>query len=1132
MPNRIYKSALRLFRMVMPAWMVMFFCVNAKAFSPEFYASNSVMSAGSWAKIEVKETGMQFISDAMLASLGFANPEAVNVYGYGGRIISEKLDSPDDLPLVESLRVDGGIIFFGHSNESWSLATSSSKTMYSHNTHPYSDNSYYFLSDAEGKQMKPDKLSAISSGSDIIIESFTQRLLHEQDLFMAMDTGRTMLGEDFRTSSTRVFSFPLPGNTGNAVVTTAFGCKATGNSSITISANGKQLTAADADKMNYSATKLIVTTKSVKEVADAGTNLDLTIKFNGGGTVSKAGLDYIEVEYPRSIALTGPELYFYINPSATSEVRLEGAGSTTVVWDVTDPTNPVEVYGTLNGTTLSFKTEPGYKEFVAFEPSKITRSVESAGKIQNQNIHAMEAPGMLVICPPEYMEAANRLEALHAKTDGLTLAILTPEEIYNEFSSGSQDLSAFRKLLKMWYDRAGGQEDAYTRFCVIMSRPTYDNKMLSPAVKNAGYPRIPIYQSPTGETETTSYSTDDYIGMLEDITGTFNIGNAIINVAVGRMPVKSLSEANAAIEKLENFLTEVDYGSWRNNVVVIADDQDSGVHLDQAEKTIEAMQEAGNGSEFLYEKLYLDSYPLEYTGVGASYPAAHERLMNKFSEGIAFLDYIGHANPSGWGHEYLLTWNDINKMNNTRLPFIYAATCEFMRWDSDDVSGAEVMWLLPDAGTIGMICPSREVLISANGVLNRSTAQYLFDRDSNGLPLRFGEIMIKGKNASTTGANKLRYGLMGDPSIRMPWPTMSVKVDSIAGKDINGEEDFPVIKAREAVEVSGHIEDADGNLQEGFNGIAEIQLYDSERVITTNGNGSDGVVSEYNDRKIRLYKGRVKVVDGKWSTTINMPTEIENNYSPALLSLYAYSEEGVEANGSCEKLYVYGYDETAADDYDGPTIHNFYLNTPSFVSGQEVSPSPVVIARFSDESGISVSEAGIGHGLILELDGKTYFEDISQYYVPDENDPTAGSIAYRLTNVDQGKHTLRFVVWDNANNSSSATLEFNISALWKPSIERLSTDVNPATASVNFIVATDAATDAMECLIEVFDINGRKVWSDSSSSFKISSSSVTLGWDLTDYGGARVKPGIYLYKATVTTETGAKVTKTRKLIVA
>lgn len=1127
MPN--HKSTLHL-KILLSLPLLLLGIGQLSAFDAEYYSTTSQLSQGDWAKIEVSETGMQFISDATLKNLGYNDPTKVNVYGYGGVMIPETLVSPDDLPMVPSLRVSGGIIFFGKANVGWNVSKGPGR--YQHISHPYSDNSYYFISDKDSEKYEQGTYVQPDTWSETLTD-FTERLVHEEDLSMAMNTGRLMLGEDFKTKTSQTFNFDLPGNIGNVLVTTSFGCKTTsGQSTLSFTANGKQLLATSTDQMTASDTKLIVTTLTSKMVENPGTNMALTVKFNGSGSVTSAALDYIEVEYPRTLSITGGELYFYLDPYENSQVKIAGANSNTMVWNVTDPENPQIVETEVKGSELTFAVSTGYQEFVAFDPSMVRRGVTPGSKVANQDIHSMEAPGMVIISPSEYLPAAQRLVDLHKQTDGLNVLVLTPEEVYNEFSSGKPDVSAYRKMLKMWYDRAGGTEGKYTSYCLIMSRPTYDNKMVSAVVRNAGYPRVPIWQSPTGETETTSYSTDDYIGMLDDVPGTFNIGNAQIHVAVGRMPVRSLNEAHTVIDKLEEYLLNPDMGAWRNNIMIIADDQDNGTHLDQAEKVVSALKSEDTGNAYIYEKLYLDSYPLEYTGVGASYPQAHERMMNKWNEGLAFIDYIGHANAKSWGHEHLFTWTEINSMSNKRLPYLYAATCNFMRWDDDEISAAEILWQLPSSGVIGMICPSREVLITANGVLNEATARYVFMKDSEGNPMRCGDIMRLGKNSSNTGANKLRYGLIGDPAMRMPWPNNAVVVDEINGVDLSSSADWPVISARSTVTVSGHLEDSDGNLLSDFNGITEISLYDAEKVITTNGNGSNGVESVYNDRKTRLFTGRTKVVNGEWNVTFTMPSEIDNNYQPALLSLYAYEEQGREANGYSGKLYVYGYDENVPDDYEGPKIIEFYLDAPTFMNGGQVSPNPTLYAKFYDESGISVSEAGIGHNITLELDGKQFFDDVAQYYLPDENDTGAGSITYNLNDLPQGSHTLKFTVWDNANNSSVATLDFSISALWKPTIETLTTDVNPATASVNFIVATDGATSSMGCTIEVYDLWGKKVWRGDAPALSKSSTRTTLGWNLCDFGGGRVPGGIYLYRATVKTESGATVTKTRKLVVA
>ncbi len=1071
---------------------------------------------------------MHLISLSTLKSLGFSNPDKVNVYGAGGRMLPEQLTDKmtDDLPIIPSVVTPEGILFFGHGNVSWTTTANYP----AHTLNPYSQEAFYFISDKEAERPMPEESTVTTPELTTPITTFQERLLHEQDLMAPSNTGRLLLGEDFITQSSRTFSFALPDNTGEIFARISFGAMVTnGVSTLDISLNGGENLSNKIAGVASAETFLIK--QSFNARASKSSKLDIKLDYSHTGIAKTAALDYIEVFYPRELRLKDNQLYFYLQPSRAVSVRIEGCNESTQIWDVSNPLVPILMNYEIDGTAVVFTSSEGYHEYVAFNPAKCGTPVSSAGNVRNQDIHSIEIPDMLIIAPEAFKGAASRLADLHQQTDGLKSVVLTPEEIYNEFSSGVPDVTAFRKLLKMWYDRAIGAGVPHTRYCLIFSRPTYDNKLSTPGVKRQGYPRIPIWQTETNFSENTSYSTDDYIGMLEDNILPLNMNSAKIQVAVGRMPAKTVSEAESVVTKLEKYLKEPTRNAWRNSIMIIADDQDNGVHLSQAETVHSTLTSQDKGKNFTYEKLYFDSYTLSYSGTGAVYPEAKSRLLEKWNEGVLWIDYIGHGSPKSWTHENVLTWSDITGLRNRNLPFLYAATCNFLRWDADDISGGEEMWLNPDGGVIGLICPSRSVYITLNGTLNIATSKYLFSKDEEGRQLAVGDIMVKGKNSLSSDNNRLRYGFCGDPALRLPIPEHNIRIESIDGVSVTNQIDLPVLGARSQFRLDGVVTDNDGSIIEDFNGIAELSVYDAEKVVTTNGNGADGKVVNYNDRSSKLYSGRVKVIDGKWSTTVYLPSEIENNFSQALISLYAASDNGREANGSFDGFYIYGFDAGSPEDNEGPEISGMYLNTPSFTDGSSVNPSPTLLANFSDPSGINISDVGIGHNISVSIDNKKFFSDVALYYLPDSENPTRGSISYPLKNMEPGDHTLTLTVWDNANNSSSASLNFKVAADWQPSITTLYTDTNPATSSVTFIVATDGVSEALGCSIEVLDLNGKIVWTSPTSSLNGSSNSVKIGWNLNSVGGSRVPRGIYLYRATLKDKDGRTVTKTRKLAV-
>lgn len=1107
------------------------------------YASQSILSSGKWVKIDITTPGLQTLNAQTLKNFGFNNPKEVFVYGYGGRMISEILSDthPDDLPPVPVVRKeDGSITFYATGNIAPKKASSSGMT-FDHTINPYGDTSYYFLSDVA--YAEETGISDLSDIGDIpTVTSTTVQIVHERDLLQCATSGREYLGEDFKATKSQDFKFELPDNvSGDARIRIRFGANTSGApSSFIVSANGRRLAATNDDKIAAvtSSDQYYAVATTIKDAEGVGNSLTVGIEYSQGGVVKTARLDWIEVEYERALKLNNSELYFHANPKTATAYTISGVTDQTVIWDITEPWNIKEVKGHYNPSdktiTIALK-DSGLKEFIAFEPSAKGASIAGRFQMANQNIHGMPTPDMVIITPDEFAAASERIANLHRIHDGMIVYVLSPEKIFNEFSSGNADVSAFRKLLKMWYDRS--QEEPEGRqfgYCLLMGRPTYDQKSKNPETIKSGYPRTLIWQSPYGLTEATSYGTDDFIAMLEDETSETAMSVRKQLVGVGRYTVTSAYEADIVADKLETYMTNPIYGVWRNNIMVIADDGDSAKHLDQAQSSIKWMTSSDAGSHYAYERVYLDAFDRKQTGAGLTFPDAKERMLTKWQkEGVSLINYIGHANPKEWGHEKLLTWNDINNMSNQHLPIIYAATCSFGKWDAEDVSGAEIILTNPAGGAIAMITPSRTVYISQNEHITNSISNEFFKRDSIGNGQRLGDILRLGKNrTSTPDFNMLRYHLFGDPALRVPVARYNIAIDSIAGLPVaENQADAPTVMARSSVKISGRILDCNGE-ETDFNGPIQFTLFDAEKSVETHGWGENGKVSVYQDRSSKLATGSSMVKDGVWSTTILMPSEISNNYSPALISLYAYDpSKKNEANGSSDKLFVYGYDNTSAEDTDGPVIEKFGLNSYTTGDVRVVHSNPVAMAVFSDESGINISDAGIGHKMTLTLDSDKVFDDLCHYFIPDPEDATRGSIAYPLQDLAPGDHQLTLTVWDNARNSSKATVDFKVGVNMRPDVIEISSIYNRDNDQLSLKVNTDRALCSLNCKMECFDLGGNMLWSLDRKAYSGNDSSLSFVWDLNDSNGHRLPRGIYMLRTTVTSEDGLAASKSKKIAI-
>lgn len=1119
--------------------------------NPEKYAKNSVLSNGQWVRAEILEGGMQFISGSALSKAGL-DASRVNVYGYGGAPLPDQLSEtdPDDLPMLPSIRVNGGILFYAPDNVSWTRTKSKddakkdSSMEFFHKTNIYSETGYVYLSDRALEEGEGDiffKGNYASTGGTPA-STFTARVLHEQELTQPSPFGGDFLGEDFRAQSARTIQIPLPGNTGDARFRLVFGASiSSGRLSLSMNANGQALPSSSSDAILplTSSSEYLKTTSTIKDVPNAGDNLRLTIDASTSGVVSIAALDYVEVEYERVLDCSAGPLHFYTNVKDETTFEISGVTDWTRIWDITTPTRPIEVSFVRSGSKALF-TPPqrGDREYIVFGEGE-TAKAHTPGALQsvgNQNLHAAENPDMVIITPLRYQLQANAVADLHRNVDGMKVLVVSPQEIYNEFSSGTPHPTAFRRLLKMFRDRAEADPSlAETRYCLMFGRAVCDNRRLSPETVNAGFPILPTWVSTQKFSETTAYSTDDFIGMTDDSDFDFNIEKQKIRVAVGRFPHSSEEEASVLVEKLTEYVTKPEFGNWRNNVMLIADDQDGGAHLNQTETLHKGMTSSGNGSNFVYQKLYLDSYPLVATATGNTYPAAKEDMLRNWNDGVSWINYIGHASPTSWSHEKLLTWTDINSFSNRRLPFLYTATCSFGRHDTFETSGAEVLTLNPQGGVIATVSPLRTVYIDKNGVLTRCVGPYIFARDKDGRASRIGDIVRQAKNAvPSEDSNKLRFALLGDPAMRIVSPDYESVVEQIGDVVTEGlaDSDLPVVGARGRVKVKGSVRDAEGNIVSDFNGRLEAILFDAERVVETYGNGTNGIVSNYNDRKTRLFQGATTVKDGRWELTLLMPAEIENNFSPALLSTYAYSESGKEANGGCDRLYVYGVADDAPDDSEGPSILQFTLNHDNFQPGDITHPDPTVMATVSDPSGINVSEIGVGHKMLLTLDGKKYYEDLGTFYTSDPEIEGGGTLVYPLSDIEPGEHYLELTVWDNANNSSTSRLPFRVGINRDIDLVELRSDASPAHDKTMFTILTDRALSDILYEIEVFDLGGASVWSSGRTSKSRMDGSVSHTWYLTDRNGTRVPRGIYICRARIESAEGVSTSKSIRIAVA
>ena len=1138
--------------------------LNAMAFDLSHYSDTSRLATGKWVKVAVNESGIYQITSSDASKWGLGDLSSVRVFGYGGAQLSDTLRANqflDDLPQVPVLRTGDRILFYAQGPLSWYW--SNSFQIYKQRQHPYSTKGYYFItSDSSIPDKSPSTSTMTPSGT--LVNTFNERLYHEEELINPGETGRVLLGEDFTTTNSQSFKFTLDGLADGSTidVVTRFGAKTLGGtSSITFKYNGnnlagnhniKETDSSDPSHYHYNAIQVH------KQFELNGTkDLTYTVTYNPSGNVHLARLDYIIVNYKRHIDLTGKSsLLFGLRSLEPSQYEISGVGPNTHVWDLAKKAAPVELGLSVDGTKARFSLDNSLRrDLVAFNDNGTFPSPTLVGNVDNQSIHGAPIPDMIIIAPSEFLPQAQQLAAMHEEIDSMRVMVVDQDKVYNEFSSGTPDAAAYRLLCKYFYDRGTDELGHKLGYLLLFGNGYCDNRRITPASKTLNYPMLLVWES-VDETdglqvfscnEMSSYTSDDFFATLED--GDIMGHSKDVRIAVGRIPARSVTDATIAVNKIIKYSTQADYGNWKNTMLNVADNEDNASHWRHGEEVVETV--AANGGENTnFSRVFLDNFEEKSDGSGSKFPDARKKMFKTLTEGALWWNYSGHGGPSGWTNDGLLQVTDIeNNLFYSHLPILYAATCEFSRHDGINPSGGENAFFNPNGGVVLMICPPRLVYMSNNKVLNVTAAKKMYERDSNGQVMRVGDILAYAKNNSSDGtqgrSNSLRYILYGDPAMRPAMPQYKAVIDQINGEDVDPNE-FPVFEARQTMNITGHIENLAGVKQSGFNGLIESTLFDCEKSVSftysynyTNQYGQTEQLDStltYEERQNKLAINVNKVNNGEFSFNVTIPSEVTvsyDNFRPSLLSLYAYDPENkTEATGSCDEFYIYGYDESVVADTIGPEISYMGLNSSSFKDGDNVNESPLFLATVSDESGINFSSAGIGHNMTLTLDGSVTYSDVSSYYTATEADQgSAGNINYGLSNLSNGHHTLKLKVWDVFNNSSEKTISFNVTSGLKPEIEEIKAFPNPAATTTTFLVTHNRPEATVTITIEVFNLMGQRMWSTTQSGRSSMFSSFPITWDLSDYSGRRLPRGIYLYKATITTDGHQESTKTKKLAI-
>ena len=742
-------------------------------------------------------------------------------------------------------------------------------------------------------------------------------------------------------------------------------------------------------------------------------------------------------------------------------------------------------------------------------------------RITNQDHHADTAVDMVIIIPTSQktVAQAERLKTHHEQHDGMTVRIVPADELYNEYSSGTPDATAYRRYMKMMYDRATNDSEK-PRYLLLFGDGGWDNRMKT--AEWSGYDAddyLLCYESENSFSQVNCYVSDDFYCLLDDEEVIQKGSDSNItyagqpDVAVGRLPIRTTNDAETLVDKIISYAYNEHAGNWQNEICMMGDDGNQNSHMKTADKVARMIEQ--NYSNYNVNKIYWDAYQRTSSATGYSYPDVTRLIKQQIQSGALMMNYCGHGAAYAMSHEYVMKLDDFETSQSNYLPLWITASCDIMPFDGQEDNIGETVLLNRKGGGIAFFGTTRTVYASYNEVMNLAFTKYVLTPGiSIGEAARLAKCELVSKGSDLT-CNKLQYTLLGDPALHLATPKQQIVVDSING--LSADETIK-LAAGSVVQITGHIENSDEDTDTDFDGVVTLSVRDAEETITCrlNNTTSDGADEPfvYNDRTKTLYRGSDNVENGVFHVTFTIPKDISYTDGSGLMTLYAVNnDKSKTAHGENESFELIG-SETALTDSIGPSIY-CYLNSKSFKSGGKVNTTPYFVAELYDDSGINASGSSIGHDLELIIDGdinKTY--NLNDYFEYDFGDYRSGKLGFSIPELSVGTHRLLFRAWDILNNSSTVEYSFEVSDDAGTGEFNVTCTKNPAQTNTQFVITHSRIGSELKVTLDVYDTGGRQVWRQTESVVP-TSDTFTIDWNLNVAGGSRLHTGLYLCKITL-----------------
>jgi len=1122
--------------------------------------TSSVLATGEWSRFYVEKSGIYKLSKSFLQQIGVdvnADPHTIKIYGNGGRMapLLNATYYPDDLAenAIKFLgeddgRFDGGdyILFYAEGVDNWNTDSDTHNNL-------YADRSYYYVT-SKGANGKRIQEMAQPAGNAVAQTSvFDEYHYHEQDLINIARLGRKWHGEAFNVDSEQKFEFDVPDIADSPVtITVSAAASSVSASSMVVTAND-----APVSTLNFRGLPdLVAATESIQSgTITAPANGKITVKLaynNAGVPAANAWLDYIVVKAKRNLDGNGKQFRFRYNDAAnnigTLQYDFTNAVGIEEVWDITDIYNASKVANT-TGAQFSFKASQGeLRQYISVVSSDYyTPLKESNTRVANQNLKGtifrnntgqFQDIDYIIITPASLNASAETLANHHRTTSGLNVKVVNLENIYQEFSSGKQDIAAIRNFIKYVYNNAS-DDLKKVKYVNLFGDASFDYKNRIRNNSNI----VPTFHGFAHGASDSNYSvvntfvTDDFFGLMHPNEGELILGPGTfvekMDIAVGRMLVNNRVQADQMVNKVLEYESPDAYGRWRCEYIATVDDLDGAGSTRFVNNTEQVVNNLKAARPYVnVRKIYEDAYVQQSSAGGQRYPEATEQLIRSINYGALAVIYLGHGGENGLSSERLFQTSDAQNLTNKfKYPLFITATCELTKFDNPfvETAGEHIYWN-PAGGGIAMITTTRALFISSANNFNPKITEKLYAYGLQEYPTMAEALRITKNDMGDTSIRMICF--IGDPALKMAIPKPNIVLTTI--NDVPIAQSTDVLQALGRAKLGGNVTDATGNVLTNFNGELEVTVFDKDIARATLVNDVLNPPQSpipFSTLGETIFRGNASVTNGRFEFSFVVPRDIRIPVAEGRVSFYSKKNNALEDHiGFNSVIKIGGVNTTAAEDNLAPTV-KLYMNTETFISGGITNAGPILLAYLEDANGINTA-SGIGHDIMGILDGDDTNQFLmNDYYESDVNDYSHGTVRFPFANLSKGLHTLTFRAWDVYNNLVTAEIQFVVAGDDELTLEKVLNYPNPFVSYTEFWFSHNRPFEPLDVQVQVFTVTGKIVKTINQTVTTDGFLSRELKWDGRDDFGDKIGKGVYIYKLTVRSVTSnKKAEKYEKLV--